>query len=100
MLLQIAQRQVEPDITVVELTGKMALGPESQQIESLVEELVRKGTHRLIVDLTGVGYIDSVSIGMFAMAASKVKESGGKLALVVAEGRVLQLFNLTLRAFS
>jgi anti-sigma B factor antagonist len=95
MLLQITERQVEPDITVVELTGRLALGRESQRIESLVEELVRKGTQRVIVDMTGVEYIDSAGIGMIALASGKLKEIGGKLAIVAAEGRVLQLLNLT-----
>jgi len=95
MLLQIAERQVEPDITVVELTGRLALGRESQRIESLVEELVRKGSQRVIVDMTGVEYIDSAGIGMVALAAGKLKEVGGKLAIVAGEGRVLQLLTLT-----
>jgi|SRR3954469_358536 anti-sigma B factor antagonist len=95
MLLQIAERQVEPDITVVALTGRLALGRESQRIESLVEELVRKGTQRVVVDMTGVDYIDSAGIGMVALAAGKLREIGGKLAIVAAEGRVLQLLTMT-----
>jgi anti-sigma B factor antagonist len=95
MLLQIAERQVAPDITVVELSGKLALGRESQRIESLVDELVEKGTQRLIVDMTAVHYIDSAGVGMVALAAGKMKETGGKLAVVASEGRVLQLLKLT-----
>ena len=95
MLLQIAERQVEPDITVVELSGKLALGRESQRLETLVEDLVRKGTQRVIVDMTGVDYIDSAGIGMVALAAGKLRESGGKLAVVAPEGRVLHLLTMT-----
>src|SRR3954453_5535622 len=95
MLLQIAERQIEPDITVVELKGKLALGRESQRIEALVDELVKRGTRRLVVDMTGVDYIDSAGIGMIALAAGKMKEAGATLAVVAAEGRVLQLLNLT-----
>ncbi len=95
MLLQIAERQVEPDITVVELTGRLALGRESQRIETLVEDLVRKGTQRVVVDMTGVDHIDSAGIGMVALAAGKLKEIGGKLAIVAPEGRVLQLLTMT-----
>ena len=45
--------------------------------------------------MTGVDYIDSAGLGMVALASGKLKESGGKLALVAPEGRVLQLLNLT-----
>jgi len=95
MLLQIVEREMAPDITVVELTGRLALGRESQRIEALVEELAKKHTKRVIFDLTGVDYIDSAGIGMVALASGKLKESGGTLALVAPEGRVLQLLNLT-----
>jgi anti-sigma B factor antagonist len=95
MLLQIVERQMAPDITVVELTGRLALGRESQRIETLVEDLARKGSKRVIFDLTGVDYIDSTGISMVALASGKFKESGGALALVAPEGRVLQLLNLT-----
>ena len=95
MLLQIVERQMAPDITVVELTGRLALGRESQRIETLVEDLARKGSKRVIFDLSGVDYIDSTGISMVALASGKFKESGGALALVAPEGRVLQLLNLT-----
>jgi anti-sigma B factor antagonist len=95
MLLQIVERQMAPDITVVELTGRLALGRESQRIETLVEDLAKKGSKRVIFDLTGVDYIDSTGISMVALASGKFKESGGALALVAPAGRVLQLLNLT-----
>ena len=52
MLLQIVEREMAPDITVVELTGRLALGRESQRIESLVEDLAKKGSTRVIFDMT------------------------------------------------
>ena len=95
MLLSIVERKVEPDITVVELTGRLALGRESQRVETLVEDLAKQGAARVVLDLTGVEYIDSAGIGMLALASGKMKESGGAMAIVAPEGRVLQLLNLT-----
>ena len=45
MLLEIAEREMAPDITVVELAGTLALGRESQRIETLVDDLVEEGLH-------------------------------------------------------
>ena|SRR5947207_1100079 len=95
MLLEIAERQMEPDITLVVLTGKLALGRECQRVETLVEDLVKRRAKRVIFDLTGVDYTDSAGIGMLALAAGKMKESGGSLTVVAPEGRVLNLLNLT-----
>jgi anti-sigma B factor antagonist len=95
MLLQIVERHVEPDITVVELSGTLALGAESQRIESLIEELVRKGSRRIVIDMSGVEHIDSAGMGMVALAAGKLREAGGKLAVVASGGKVLQALNQT-----
>jgi anti-sigma B factor antagonist len=95
MLLQITERQVDPDIVLVELAGKLALGRESQQFEALIENLVKRGAQRVVVDMSGVDYIDSAGLGMVALAAGRMREAGGKLAVVAGEGRVLQLLTLT-----
>ena len=95
MLLDIVERQVGPEITVVSLNGKLALGRESQRIETLVDELAARGARRVIFDLSGVTYIDSAGVGMMALASGKLKQAGGTLVVVAAEGKVLQLLNQT-----
>src|SRR5215831_2899656 len=96
MLLNIVERKVAPDITVVELSGRLALGRESQRIETLFDELSRNGAARVVLDLTGVEYIDSAGIGMLALASGKLREAGGKLAIVAPDGgRVQQMLSLT-----
>jgi len=95
MLLNIVERSVEPDITVLELTGRLALGRESQRVETLVEELVKKRAGKVVLDLTGVEYIDSTGIGIIALASGKLRGAGSTMALVAPEGRVLQMIKLT-----
>ena len=92
---EIVERLIEPDITVVELSGALALGHEAQRIESLIEDLVRKGSRRIVLDMSGVDHIDSAGIGMVALASGKLREAGGKLTVVAPEGRVLQLLKQT-----
>jgi anti-anti-sigma factor len=95
MLLEISERRIEPDVTVVELVGKLSLGRESQKIETLVEDLARRGALKTIMDMSQVDYIDSAGIGLVALAAGKLREAGGRLVVVAGEGKVLQLLNLT-----
>ena len=95
MLLEIAERQIEPDITLVEMTGKLALGRECQRVETLLEDLIKRRVKRVIFDMTGVDYADSAGIGMLALAAGRMKESGGSLVVVSSGGKVLHLLNLT-----
>jgi len=95
MLLQIEEKRIDPDITVVELVGKLALGRESQRIETIVEELIKSGRVRVILEMTGVDYIDSAGAGLLALASGRLKEGGGKLVVVAPEGRVLALLKMT-----
>ena len=42
MLLQIDTRRIEPDITVLTLTGKITMGRECQKVEQTVQELLKQ----------------------------------------------------------
>jgi anti-sigma B factor antagonist len=95
MLLEIAEREMAPDITVVELAGNLELGRESQRIETLVDDLVKRGSTRVIFDMKGVEHMDSTGLGMLALASGKLRESGGSLAIVAPGGRVLELLTMT-----
>src|SRR3954447_25273305 len=55
---------------------------------------------RLVLDLSDVAFIDSTALGMILKAAAQLDESGTNLAVVVPEGpvrRLLELTNLTQR---
>ena len=95
MLLEIAEREMAPDITVVELAGTLELGRETQRIEALVDDLVKRGSTRVIFDMKGVEHMDSTGLGKLALASGKLRESGGTLAIVSPGGRVLELLTLT-----
>ena len=95
MLLQIEERRIEPDITVVELAGRLALGRESQRIEVLVDELAKRGALKVVLDMSKVEYIDSAGIGLVALASGKLKEAGGRIVVVAPEGKVRSLLHMT-----
>src|SRR5260221_585331 len=95
MLLQIEERPIEPDITVIELAGRLALGRESQRIEQLVDELTKRGVLKVVLDMSKVEYIDSAGIGLVALASGKLREAGGRVVVVAPEGKVLSLLRMT-----
>jgi anti-sigma B factor antagonist len=95
MLLDIRESVID-GVALLELNGKLALGRESQRIETLVDDFGRRRLTRVIFDMTGVNYIDSAGIGILALAAGKLKEGGGKLVVVSPpESRATQLLKLT-----
>ena len=95
MLLTIDKKQIDPDITVLEFTGKISLGRESQRIETMVNELLAQKVSKLIFDLSKVDYIDSAGLGIMTYCYGAVKTAGGTFRLAGASGRVLKLFQFT-----
>jgi anti-sigma B factor antagonist len=93
--MQIDKKRIEPDITVLEFTGKIVLGRETQRIEWMVEELLRQNERKVIFDLTNVDYIDSAGLGVITSCFGKARECGGALRLAGASDRVMQIFKMT-----
>ena len=75
MILEIETKKVEPDIAIVQFTGKITLGRESQRIESVVGELLQGGSRKFIFDIAKVDYIDSAGLGMITLCSGKVTQS-------------------------
>ncbi len=80
---------------VVALSGRLMLGPEGQQVESAVAELLGSGCRRVILDMSGVTHIDSTGIGRCISSLNKVTQSGGKLHMAGATGQVRESFRVT-----
>jgi len=95
MLLQIQTRRIEPDITLLELSGKIALGHESQKIETLVQDLLRQNERKIIFDISRVDHVDSTGIGIIAYCFGTLNRSGGEMRVAGAGGKVLHLLQIT-----
>ncbi len=95
MALTITTRKCEPDITVIEIGGRITLGSESSQIETYVLKSLNEGAQKLIFDLSQVSYIDSTGIGKIAYCSGKISQRGAHAAVAGASGLVLDVFKLT-----
>jgi len=96
MTMQIAHREVAPGKFVVTLSGRVMMGPASEQIVTLVEELLRQGKPLVVFDLSGVTSIDSTGIGRFISCYNKVTGVGGDMRMAGASGHVFDAFQISL----
>jgi anti-sigma B factor antagonist len=87
-------RQVEPDVTVVELTGHLNLGNELMSLEATIKRLIQEGARKLLIDLTKLEYIDSAGIGMLVGCNGQMDRAGGKVRVAGAQGSVLKAFEV------
>jgi len=95
MLLEINQREAAPGVVVIALSGRVILGPESEQIVTLVEGLLRHGKCTIIFDLAGVGSLDSTGIGRFIACYKEILAGGGKMRMAGVTGHLVNVFHVT-----
>jgi anti-sigma B factor antagonist len=94
-MLEIQTKHVQPDIVVLEMTGRITLGNDCKQVEWTTNRLVAESQRKVIFDLSGVTYIDSTGIGIIVMVAGQLKKAGGELRVAAANERVEQLLKMT-----
>ena len=87
-------RRVEPDLTVVELTGHLNLGNELMTVEASVKAVIDEGARKLVIDVTRLDYIDSAGIGMLVACNGRIEKAGGKMRVSGAQGSVAKTFEV------
>jgi anti-sigma B factor antagonist len=93
--LEISQSEAAPGIPLIKLAGRLMLGLESAELESLAIGLYDSGTRKLIIDLGGVTHIDSTGIGRCIACLNKAMQVKGQLHISSAKGQVRDSFRVT-----
>lgn len=65
------------------------------RLREKVLELAGDSRVEMVVDLEGVGFIDSTGLGVLVAALKRLRSNGGDLALVCTQSRVLKVFEIT-----
>ena len=79
---------------VIGLDGEVDVYTAPRLKESLVEQ-IESGCVNVIVDLEGVGFIDSSGLGVLVGALRRAKEKGGAVRLVCTRDNILKIFRIT-----
>ena len=58
-------------------------------------DLIESGDPTVIVDLSGVDFLDSTGLGALVASLKLAEERGGQLPLVCSADRILRLFRIT-----
>src|SRR3989441_12820955 len=94
MALQIVEKTAGA-ATVLELSGRITLGEESNQLRSRIRELLGKGKTRLVLDLGDVSYIDSSGLGTLVSSFATATGQGGTIKLANLTKRFHEQLNIT-----
>jgi anti-anti-sigma factor len=95
MILTIEKKQIPPDVTVLEMTGRIIMGNNSRDVELKLAEILRADAKKIIFDLAGVTIIDSTGIGIIVLCQGKIVKEGGVLHVAGATDFVKDVFRMT-----
>src|SRR5512133_1002601 len=94
MSLEIQQRERE-GIQIVDLSGRITVGPEAGALREKVNALGGAGVKNIVLNLRDVDYIDSTGLGALVMCATTLRKSGGVVKLLNLNRRNIELLVMT-----
>lgn len=86
--------RTEGPATVVVADGEIDLSS-IPQLSGMLDDLISGGNIDLIVDMTGVQFIDSTGLGVLVGARKKALAKDGSVQLACLQPKVLKIFRIT-----
>jgi anti-sigma B factor antagonist len=82
------------DVPVVAVSGEVDVYS-APALKDNLTKLLQSGVSTVIVDLSGVAFLDSTGLGALVEARAATSEAGGSLPLICSQERILKLFTIT-----
>ena len=94
MALQIVEKE-SGGVTILDLSGRITLGEESNQLRTHIKEMLAEGAKRLVLDLGDVSYIDSAGLGTLVAGYTSSQSQGAVMKLANLTKRFREQLNIT-----
>src|SRR5690554_5506050 len=94
MALDIQDRERE-GIVILDLRGRLIVGEPASALREKIRELGDRGSNKVILNMSGVDYVDSTGLGGLVISFTSLKKTGGALKLVNLSKRNIELLVLT-----
>ena len=91
----VMEQRVVGGVTVLDLSGKLALGDGDGLLKDKVNSLVFQGSKSIALNLGGLSYMDSAGLGELISAHSTATRSGGRIKIFSLTKRVSDLMTIT-----
>ncbi|HRI46564.1 MAG: STAS domain-containing protein [Ignavibacteriaceae bacterium] len=85
---------IKENYAILKLKGHLDL-PASGLLETEVNTLISNSTKNVLLDFSGVEFINSAGLRGIFISSNKLKASGGKLILYSLHNQVKEIFTIT-----
>src|SRR5881398_340522 len=92
--LNIRERQAG-DVTVLDMDGRITIGEGSVALRTAIRRLLEENKKRILLNLAGVGYIDSSGIGELVSSFTAINKEQGQLKLLNLTQKLQDLLTIT-----
>ena len=92
--MNIKQRSVD-GVEFLEPEGKITMGEGDLAVRARVDELLKQGKNRIVLDMANVPYIDSAGLGQIIRCYTTTRKSGGELKLLNPNKKIVDLLAVT-----
>jgi anti-sigma B factor antagonist len=82
-------------VTIVTVHGNLVIGDPEAAFKKTITRLLEEGRVNLLVDLSGVGFLDSSGLGALVRALTNSQKDGGQTKLLRAGPQVRKLLEMT-----
>ena len=89
------KEQMQGDVAILALKGKLMGGPETQAVHDKIKELTENDAKKIVIDLGKVKWMNSSGLGAIMGSLTTTKNAGGELKLANVTEKVKSLFMIT-----
>jgi anti-sigma B factor antagonist len=91
---RVTERELDERALVVAVTGEIHAST-APQFSDRLKAAIDSGRSLLILDLSGVSFIDSTGLSVLLNGLRRVTRAGGRMTIVCTNPTVLRLFEIT-----
>jgi anti-anti-sigma factor len=93
--MAVESKQLENGTAVITISGRLSLGGETEKLDAALTKLLADERKNVILDITGLDYVDSSGVGMLVSCLTKLKKAGGEMKVAGASPRIRRIFTMT-----
>ncbi len=82
------------DVFIIDVEGKILFGEGDAEIKRAVDEILKKGGRKILLNLAGVPYLDSAGLGEIIRCFTTLRKNNGSFKLLSPNRRIIDLFNI------
>ena len=83
------------DIVIIDVDGQILLGDGDIEIKKAVDDLLKRGTKKILLNLAKVPYMDSAGLGEMIRCFTALRKTGGDFKILSPNRRIIDLLTIT-----